>query len=238
MRPVFFWRAVKAGLAVGLVLAVGAWLVSRSTTWQLWGRIVARVETTEPMVALTFDDGPVASITPVVLDILAREGVRATFFLTGAELEGNPEAGRLIAAAGHELGNPSFSHRRMVLVGRAFVADEIGRTDRAIRATGYAGAILFRPPYGKKLWALPAWLAEHDRTTVTWDVAPDGDPATSAEAITAAALAGVRQGSILLLHVMYPGRDRSRAALPLIIQGLRAKGFRFVTVSELRKVAG
>lgn len=106
------------------------------------------------MVALTLDDGP-TEVTPRVLQMLEDLDVPATFYLTGTELEERPELGRAIVEAGHEVGNHTATHRRMVLVGSGTVAEEIERTDAAIRATGYDGEITFRPPYGKKLVTLP-----------------------------------------------------------------------------------
>ncbi len=100
---------------------------------------------------------------------------------------------------------------------------------------GYEGDIHFRAPNGKKLILLPYYLASTGRKTISWDVEPESyrDIATDADQIVAHVLQETRPGSIILLHVMYKSREQSRAALPAIIQGLKAKGYRFVTVSEL-----
>ncbi|WP_040792841.1 polysaccharide deacetylase family protein [Nocardia paucivorans] len=219
------------GLVTVLALLVGGYQLMNSRTFQLAGRLVNRVETTEKVVALTLDDGP-SDRAPEVLDILAAAGVPATFYLNGRDLAARPELGAAIAAAGHEIGNHTYSHRRMVLVTPDTVADEVERTDAEIRKTGYQGPITFRPPYGKKLWALPRYLAEHDRTTVTWDVEPNSEGA-SVDDIVAAAVEQVRPGSIILLHAMYADGAVSREAIPRIVAALRADGYRFVTVSEL-----
>lgn len=224
-----------AGLLVLAICLGGLWKLSGSRSFQLFGGLVTRVETTAPVVALTFDDGPTPAGTDTILSILARSGVRATFFLTGAELERHPEAGRQILQAGHEVGNHSYSHRRMVLRSPAFIRQEVERTDSLIRALGYTGPIAFRPPYGKRLFALPLYLHQQQRLTLLWDVEPDSDPeiAGSAERIASDALRHARPGSIILLHVMYPSRAESRRAVPMIIRGLQSRGFRFVTLSEL-----
>lgn len=219
------------GLVTVLALLVGGYQLMNSRTFQLAGRLVNRVETTEKVVALTLDDGP-SDRAPEVLDILAAAGVPATFYLNGRDLAARPELGAAIAAAGHEIGNHTYSHRRMVLVTPDTVADEVERTDAEIRKTGYQGPITFRPPYGKKLWALPRYLAEHDRTTVTWDVEPNSEGA-SVDDIVAAAVEQVRPGSIILLHAMYADGAVSREAIPRIVAALRADGYRFVTISEL-----
>jgi peptidoglycan/xylan/chitin deacetylase (PgdA/CDA1 family) len=168
-----------------------------------------------------------------VLRLLNEAGIRATFYLNGTDLRANPEHGRRIADAGHELGNHTDTHRRMVFVSADTVRDEIERTDEAIRATGYTGPITVRPPYGKKLLGLPHYLAEHDRTTVMWDVEPDSAATADTAGIVAATLAQTRPGSIILMHVMFPSRQASLDAVPDVLAGLTAEGYRFVTVSEL-----
>lgn len=226
---------ILAGL-LGLVICLGGlWRLSGSRSFQLFGGLVTRVETTAPVVALTFDDGPTPEGTDSILSILSRSGVRATFFLTGAELERHPGAGRQILAAGHEVGNHSYSHRRMVLRSPAFIRREVERTDSLIRDLGQTGPIAFRPPYGKRLFLLPRYLHQQQRPTLLWDIEPESDPETarSAERIAEDVLKRARPGSIILLHVMYPSRAESRRAVPMIIEGLQAQGLRLVTVSEL-----
>lgn len=224
-----------AVLVVAVVMfgaGVGGYQVMNARTFQLTGRLVDRVATDEKVVALTFDDGP-TDRTPEVLATLASAGVRATFYLNGRDLQRHPQHGRAIAAGGHELGNHTYSHRRMVFVSPSTVADEISRTDRELKATGYAGPITFRPPYGKKLWTLPHYLAERGRTTVMWDVEPDSAGPAGTETIVARTVDAVRPGSIVLLHVMADSRGSSRAAVPGIVTKLRERGYQFVTVSEL-----
>jgi peptidoglycan/xylan/chitin deacetylase (PgdA/CDA1 family) len=137
-------------------------------------------------------------------------------------------------AAGHELGNHTYAHERMVLKSPAFIRSEVERTDALIRAAGQDGAIAFRPPFGWKLVGLPWYLARTGRTTVTWDVDADAPPAGhDAQRIVAACLPRVRPGSIVLLHPWYSGRAPSRQALPLLVDRLQADGFRLVTVREL-----
>ncbi|MFF2085160.1 polysaccharide deacetylase family protein [Nocardia sp. NPDC058176] len=218
------------GIVVVLAVVAGLYVLMNSRTYQLAGRLVDRVETDEKLIALTFDDGP-SERTPEILRTLAELDVPATFYLNGKDLAEHPEHGAAIAAAGHELGNHTYSHRRMVLVSGDTVRGEIERTDDEIRRTGYQGEITFRPPYGKKLWGLPKYLADHDRTTVTWDVEPDSRGGETREQIVADTLAQTRPGSIILLHVMF--RQPSADAVPDIVQGLREQGYTFTTVSDL-----
>ncbi len=229
-------RAALGLAALAVALALGAWQVSAARNWQVLGRLVSHVATEQPLVALTFDDGPTAH-TAEILDLLTQHGAGATFFVTGAEATGNADAARAIVAAGHELGNHSWSHDRMLLMSPARIAYEIEATDAAIRAAGQDGLPLFRPPYGKKLIGLPWYLWRHDRVTAMWDIEPDSDPASDAAAIAAGVLDRVRPGSIILLHAMYDGRAETRAALPLILDGLADRGLQSVPLSRLLSAA-
>ncbi|MBB5953945.1 peptidoglycan/xylan/chitin deacetylase (PgdA/CDA1 family) [Saccharothrix tamanrassetensis] len=229
-------RWTVAALVVLVVLpssAFGLSVLANARTFQLFGGLTSRVGTTDKVVALTFDDGPDPAGTRPLLDVLARKGVAATFYLTGRELAAHPDLGRAIAAAGHELGNHSYSHERMVFVTPARVASEVERTDALIRETGYTGEITFRPPNGKKLFALPHYLDRHHRRTVMWDVEPDSDTDAGAEALIRETVTHVRPGSIILLHGMYPSRAQTREAVGPVIDRLRQDGYHFVTVAEL-----
>jgi peptidoglycan-N-acetylglucosamine deacetylase len=232
----------KILIALSVILLVGVvalWEISNSHTYQFFGLIVPRVNTLEKVVALTFDDGPTPSGTSAILKVLDEMHVKATFFVIGAELEQNMSEGRKIVAAGHELGNHSYSHARMILVTPGFVKQEVEKTDRLIREVGYTGEINFRPPFGKKLLALPYYLSKTGRRTITWNVEADSKPeiARDAKKIIDVARSQVRPGSIILLHVMYPSRQESLKAVAGIIESLRREGYRFVTVSELLHAA-
>ncbi len=217
-----------------VVLAFGVLRLSKSRTFQLFGEIVSRVETRQRVVALTFDDGPAPNVSEV-LDTLADRKVKATFFLIGSNIESDPDDAKRIVAAGHQVGNHTWSHDRMIFKLPSFIAREIEETDRLIRAAGYRGEIDFRAPYCKKLVALPLYLARHHRRDITWDVEPETDPEIDGhtDRIVADVLAHARPGSIILLHPIYKQRTATRAAIAPIIDGLRARGFTFVTVSQL-----
>jgi len=233
---------VRVALAVlfGLVaVGAGTYRVSKSRSFQLAGRLVRSVNTDQRIVALTFDDGPRPGYTEQILRVLEAFHAPATFYLTGRESEENPLLLRAIIDAGHELGNHSYSHRRLYFLSAGALAEEIERTDAAFRTAGYAGPITFRPPGCKRLLTAPLYLARHDRTTVTWDLEPDSIPGVGDDPETLASYVvdGARPGSIVLMHVMYPARAATRDALPVILEGLSSRGFRFVTVSELLEVA-
>jgi chitin deacetylase len=232
MKKFYIPLAVTTLVIAGLI---ALWQVSRSRTFQFFGELVARVNTSQKVVALTFDDGPTPEATGELLSTLEQEQVHATFFVIGAELEKNMPEGRRIVAAGHQMGNHSYSHERMILVTPSFVRAEIERTDQLIRDTGYRGEIYFRPPYAKKLFVLPYYLSRTGRKSITWDVEPDSYPeiASDSDRITQYVLSKIRPGSIIILHVMYPSRSESLKAIKKIVQGLKHEGYRFKTISEL-----
>ncbi|HJS14566.1 MAG TPA: polysaccharide deacetylase family protein [Rheinheimera sp.] len=222
-------------LLVFAVLFFVIWKLSSSVKFQLFGELIYQVDTEQKLVALTFDDGPTPHYTAGVLQLLDLYQVKATFFVTGADTQRYMTQAKQIVAAGHQLGNHSWSHQRMVFMALDEIQREIEGTDQQIREAGYQGEILFRPPYGKKLVLLPWYLSDTHRTSITWDIAPETfdedseDPQTMATEV----LEQVNPGSIVLLHLMYKNREASRAALPLIIKGLKEKGYRMVTLSEL-----
>ncbi|QUN07563.1 polysaccharide deacetylase family protein [Shewanella yunxiaonensis] len=231
MANVAKWLLISA--LILLVVIAALFLVSRSRNYQLFGDLVSHVDTDKPLVALTFDDGPSKRYTAEILAVLNQYQVHATFFVTGREASRHSAEAHAIVDAGHDLGNHSWSHSRMLLRSPSFIATEIELTDAVIRQAGYSGDIYFRPPYGKKLFLLPWYLASHHRTTVTWNMEPDSDLNANAQTIAQKVLAEVTPGSIILLHVMYASRDASRGALPLIIEGIQGKGYQLVTLSQL-----
>lgn len=233
-------RRIAIVLILMLVAAASLWKLSRSRSYQVFGELVARVETEDKVVALTLDDGPGAAYTDTVLAVLRKHDVKATFFVTGREVEANLEQARRIVTDGHELGNHSYTHPQMMFMRPERIRHEVERTDTAIRKAGYEGKIYFRPPYAKKLFYLPWYLAQTDRTTIMWDIEPESfqEIGKDADLIAAHVLEEVQPGSIILLHVMYDSRAPSREVLPLLIDGLRKEGYRFVTVSELLQKEG
>ncbi|MCI0524447.1 MAG: polysaccharide deacetylase family protein [Acidobacteria bacterium] len=228
-------RAPLLIVVAAIALTAASFQISKSRTFQFFGGIVSRIQTQQKVAALTFDDGPTPGATEELLSILNEEGVKATFFVIGADLEQNIGLGRKIVAAGHELGNHTYSHKRMVLKTPSFIESEIERTDQLIRQAGYRSAIHFRPPYGKKLLLLPYYLSRTTRKTITWDVEPDSYPEVAAESnkIVAHTLEKTRPGSIILLHVMYEGRSESLKAVKGVITGLKSEGYSFKSVSEM-----
>jgi len=214
------------------ILAKGTLRLSNSRTYQLFGDLVTRVETSDSLVALTFDDGPVPVYTDSVLATLNELGAQATFFMVGSAIKNHPEIAQRVIAQGSEIGNHSFSHSRLVLKAPSTVREEVEITDALIHTAGQQGQIYFRPPYGKRLLVLPLYLSRHRRPAVLWSLEPDTYHAR-AEDMVQDVVQHVRPGAILLLHVEMPGRSQGRIALRRIIVDLQAVGYRFGTLSQL-----
>ena len=236
--PIRTALVVTLPIIVLLALA-GVRNVARSRTFQLFGTLVAEAHPRDRIVALTLDDGPIDTVVDSLIDVLRAHDARATFFLTGRELAAAPEAGAKLVAAGHELGNHSDTHRRLIFVTPGRVRDEVERTDSLLRAAGERGPISFRPPYGYKLVALPRYLASTGRTTVMWSIEPDSyrDVAETPEGIVRHVLDRVKPGSIIILHPWYRGRRTSREAIGPLVDSLHARGYRVETVRTLLRAA-
>lgn len=171
-------------------------------------------------VALTFDDGPYPSTTPALLAAL--DGVRATFFLWGEHAAAHPELVRAIAAAGHVLGNHTWTHPHLTGVSADARDQEVRRTqDLLVSLTGVR-PVLFRPPYGDTDPSVAQTAAAHGLTEVLWTVdTRDWAGATTDEIVAAAD--GAEPGGVVLLH---EGRPATVAAVPRILAALAARGLR------------
>jgi peptidoglycan/xylan/chitin deacetylase (PgdA/CDA1 family) len=226
-------RWMLAAAALVAVLPTTLLEVGNAGCFALTGEITCRVETKLPLVALSFDDGPTEEGVDATLAALRAAGVEATFFLIGSEAEQRPHLVRRLAAAGHEIGNHSYSHAAMIGRRSSFYDAEIARTAAVLRAAGAPPTRLFRPPYGKKLFGLPLAVRRQGHWMVTWDVEEPNDGRSDAASYAAHIVGRARPGSIILIHPMYAREHRARSAIPLVIRGLQQRGFRIVTVGEL-----
>jgi peptidoglycan-N-acetylglucosamine deacetylase len=198
---------------------------------RLTPRLVYRVETQRPLVALSFDDGPDARFTPQVLDILERHGAKATFFLIGERALRHPELVARIKAAGHEVGNHYFRDTSALLDSNAEFLAHLDETERAL---GIAGAPkLFRPP-GGVAWPGQLELAQSRGYVCVLGSAYPHDPAhPPVWYIRWLTIKNLAPGAIVILHDGISDPSRGIAALPDILSAGRAKGLQFVSVGTL-----
>ena len=186
-----------------------------------------------PRVALTFDDGPDPVHTRQVLEILDRYGARATFFCVGHHVAALPDEVRRIVAAGHELGNHSWSHPYLPDLTADQLHEQLDRTsDELARVTGETPT-WFRPPYGALTPEVLAALEEHPTTLTLWDVDSRDWSRPGPEQIAATVLEAAGPGSVVLMHEGAGDRGQTVQALPSIIEGLLERGLELVTVGDL-----
>jgi peptidoglycan-N-acetylglucosamine deacetylase len=178
-------------------------------------------------VYLTFDDGPDPHWTPRVLELLAAHGATATFFLVGQRALANPGIARDIVAAGHEVGNHSFSHRHPWLLGEAAARREVRDGAAAIEDSCGRPARLFRPPYGRRRRCMLDEAARCGQSLVMWHrTAIDWGPLARGPAI-ARRLARIRPGEIVLMHDCVAVRNHPEVlvrVLPGLLRELGARG--------------
>jgi peptidoglycan/xylan/chitin deacetylase (PgdA/CDA1 family) len=188
-----------------------------------------------PYIAMTFDDGPSAILTPKLLDLLAAHHIKATFFVIGENVAEYPEIVARAAREGHEIANHSWSHPNFGKMSDESVRRQLQQTDDAIKnATGRRPTLL-RPPYGSITAREKRWI--HDEfgyNIILWDVDPLDWKRPGPAVVRARILKETRPGSIVLSHDIHPGTIE---AMPSTFDELEAKGFKFVTVSELIRMA-
>lgn len=180
-------------------------------------------------VALTFDDGPAES-TEELLGILAARRVRATFFLVGENVAKYPELVRREHAAGHELGDHSYTHADLGTASKKKVMEELTRTQDAIRRASGVTPVLLRPPYGSMSKRLTGITREMGLAQVLWTVDPLDWEHRNTRYVEKRVLKAVKPGYVVLMHDIHPTTVK---AVPTIIDRLAAEGYVFVTVSEL-----
>lgn len=212
--------------------AYGHWRMTLSAALPHACEPVATAPAAGPSVALTFDDGPSPDTAPLLGELEALR-VPATFFLVGRQVPGSePLLGRMLTD-GDVIGNHTWDHVDVDRAG-ADAAAQLERTNAAIAAaTGGYRPCLFRPPYGRSSPQLEALVHGLGMQTVLWSVDPRDWSQPGAAAIVRRVLSAARPGAIILLHDGGGPRRQTLAAVPAIVHGLRARGYRFLTVPAL-----
>jgi peptidoglycan/xylan/chitin deacetylase (PgdA/CDA1 family) len=191
----------------------------------------ASVHVNGDYIAVTFDDGPHPTLTPALLDLLAQNEIRATFFCLGKRVERYPEITQRMISEQHEIGNHSWSHPDLATLPNDEVRSELQRTDSAIlRAAGMRPALL-RPPYGALTEFQCKWIGrEFGYRVILWNVDSLDWKEPGSDVIASRILSLANAGSIVLSHDIQP---QTIAAMPEVLTVLLARGFKFLTVSEL-----
>ncbi|MEM1443568.1 MAG: polysaccharide deacetylase family protein [Verrucomicrobiota bacterium] len=196
----------------------------------------SKVNTSLPFVALTFDDGPHATNTPRLLDILKERDVKATFYVVATNARRYPHIMKRIAAEGHEIGNHTVTHGNLTKMTPDEVRSELSRAHEAIVSTTGLAPRTMRPPYGAITSDQKSWIRrEFGYPTILWSVDPEDWKKPGVSTVTKRLVSGASPGGILLVHDIH---SSTIDAMPSTIDQLLARGFQFVTVTQLIAMDG
>lgn len=229
--------AVAAAITVAGVGLVG-WLTAHPNS-SVWVRTLWKAPSQTDAVALTFDDGPDPRSTPEIARILSERGIRGTFFVVGDRVRAHPDIVEALHAEGHLVANHSDTHANSFhfRLWSGF-RRELEACNRAIRERIGVEPALFRAPQGIKNPALCDVLRQLELTPVGWQVRGLDSMSGDADAIARRVLDGAKPGGVIMLHDGggfggLEDRTATLEALPRIIDGLEARGLRFVRLDEL-----
>lgn len=209
----------------GVNMAVGSLPPGTQLSYSRVGNITA------PFIAITFDDGPHATNTPRLLDMLSSRGIKATFFCVGTNVARYPNIVRRIIADGHEMANHTWNHPKLSSLGDSGVRSELDRANAGILNVAGVAPRMYRPPYGAITARQKQFImSEYGYPTILWSVDPQDWQRPGPAVVTSRILAGTKPGAIILVHDIHPP---SVDAMPATLDGLLARGYRFVTCSQL-----
>lgn len=234
----------------GIVLAIGGPILALATagyigattpsvTW--FGSLIHHGPRGGDEVAITFDDGPNPPYTLQISGILDHYGVKGTFFTVGKALASRPDVSKALLDDGQLLGNHSYTHDAFHWLDPEYA--ELGQTQDAFKRTLGVCPGLYRPPHGSHTPLMAKQVSDHGMRMVTWDVSAADWATSDGNLVARRVLDKVQPGSIILLHDGIDGNigaDRSviLTALPLILDGLRQRGLKPVTLDKLLDVPG
>ncbi|HEV2470558.1 MAG TPA: polysaccharide deacetylase family protein [Candidatus Sulfotelmatobacter sp.] len=226
-----------AGTAVAAA-AVAAGYQSMAPTGQWFGRTFIGLPRGTKKIALTYDDGPNDPHTMRLLEVLARQDVHATFFLIGTYVKQRPEIVREIAAAGHVVGNHTFTHPLLTMKSNTEIHKQLSDCRAALHDTVDLPSTLFRPPFGGRRPAVLRIARELGLQPVMWNVTGYDWNAPPAATIERKCSRQIRGGDVILLHDgghKQLGADRSQTVLATnnLIQRYKSEGYEFVTIPQM-----
>lgn len=222
------------GFAVCVIIAAVVWGLVEAMSHRLRrDAIVVQFNSENPVIALTFDDGPDTRYTPGVLDILYEQQVPATFFLVGEKLEDNKLLVREMVLSGHEIGNHTFSHKDLTTLNQEQIQQEIWQTDGKMNEILPDYFIKYvRPPYGHYT---EETMEAIDCPLVLWTIDSGDWDNPDAEKIYHSVADKVQDGDIIVFH---DDNEQTGPALEKIITDLKKRNYQFATVSQLYELKG
>ena len=231
------------GVAGAAAAAAAAGYQSMAPTGQWYGRTFSLGAQGSKQIALTYDDGPNDPHTLRLLEVLAKQEVKATFFMIGRFVRERPDIARAVAAAGHEIGNHTFTHPLLIFQPGARTRTELMDCRQALGDTVGEHSNLFRPPFGGRRPATLRIARELGLETVMWNVTGYDWKAPPASVIEDKVVRHVHPGGgdVILLHdgghrAMSADRAQTVIATGNLIRRYRDQGYDFVTVPEMMSV--
>lgn len=186
-----------------------------------WGRAIWRKNPSEKVIYLTFDDGPEPKITPLVLEILEKEQIKATFFCVGENVVKYPETYLSLIRGGHKTGNHTYNHLKGFSVTTSEYIENVRKAADTIESK------LFRPPYGRITFKQKKALQD-EYQIIMWDIIThDYNRNLSPESIFKNVKRYSRNGSIVVFHDSIKSKYNMMAVLPLAIEFWKSKGYSF-----------
>lgn len=223
----------KTKKIIGLIILLLLITVTMVYYYMFEYKVIYKINTKDKRVALTFDDGPDPRFTPKVLEILNKYHAKATFFVVGQQVEEYPDITRKIIKEGHELGDHTYSHPDLLFMNQSQIYKEIDVDKRIIEKISGKEVKWFRPP--KMLYGPGTNMVvnEEGMDMVLWKIGVENHNAKTPEAMAKRVIDKVKPGWIILIHDGRLDRTKSVKALPILLQGLKDQGYKFVTLSEL-----
>jgi peptidoglycan/xylan/chitin deacetylase (PgdA/CDA1 family) len=218
--------------------AVAAGYQSMAPTGQWYGRTFTGLAPGSRLMALTYDDGPNDPHTLRLLEVLAKHGVHATFFLIGRYVQQRPDVVREIVRAGHVVGNHTFTHPLLIFKSEAVIRQEIGQCRAALQDAIGEHSNLFRPPFGGRRPAVLRAARELGLEPVMWNVTGYDWKAPAADVIERKVSNQIRGGDVILLHDgghKQIGADRSQTVIATdgFVARYLSEGYEFVTIPPI-----
>jgi peptidoglycan/xylan/chitin deacetylase (PgdA/CDA1 family) len=223
--------------AVSAAAAITAYQ-SMAPTAQWYGRTFIGLDPGSRQIGLTYDDGPNDPHTLRLLEVLAKYGVHATFFLIGRYVQQQPQIARAIAQAGHVVGNHTFTHPLLIFKSESEIRQELTQCRDALQDAIGEPSNLFRPPFGGRRPAVLRIAHELGQQPVMWNVTGYDWSAPPANEIERKVANQIRGGDVILLHDgghKQVGADRSQTVIATdhLITRYKAKGYEFVTIPQM-----
>ncbi len=232
IRPLL-WFAFGTMAAGGVLLGIASVSYPRRLAFDLFfPNTLFAGERSKAEIALTFDDGPHPIYTKNLLNVLDRFQIKASFFMTGQNVEANPDIAKAVFERGHDVGNHSYSHPKLPFCSSARIAAELDQTHSIILNTLGKPPLLFRPPYGFRDWRILNLAKKMGYTTVFWDITTYDWERPGVDKIVQRT-ESVKNGSILLFHDGRGERSQTVSAVEIVIDRLLKKGYKFVTIGQM-----